>query len=229
MSGIINATGKHNGVEFKVLASSFACSNTSGFGCQGTCINQIGLVRIGNVQVIGGKIYGRPSSTFSFGVESGISLPPNSVPDIPDEVILWAVWEAVLEQYKAFGVLVFSDRINRGSSLSTGHDYSSYRWGPLMISTGAMGKWLQGRPDLGVCLATPVFNNPNYRALRKQDYDNNYGFCKLWVYFPKGRELYADEVLKYPENIPTKDKFIEEVWLKKEGARKTHLKEVYGD
>ena len=218
-----------NGLTVTVDAMTLiALTGSNSFGCQGVAVQHIGLVYIGRVTVAGRdgaqpKKYGKfTPEQESWGWAEHL-VTPGSVKGVTDRELIEIAWEASLRSVYKYGVIVFSDRINRGSSISLDREYDKYKFGSVDVSTGAFGKWLQSRPDLGVTLQSPVFNNPNYISVRIK----NYSFCKLWLHFPAGRKLYADSDFAIPV-IPTKEEFTKSWEAQGPEYKAEQLQENYG-
>lgn len=169
-------------------------------GCQASvvsCIGQFGVNGIsmhesGKETVLigidparyGGLAY--PTGLSSEHSQALIGGVPPLLAPLTDQIVVEALYEALLPWYKGRGAIIFSDRINRGSKASP-----SLRaiFGKANCTTATFAKWLSDHPEHGPIFSSPIFHNPNHVGPK------DFSLCQVWTWFPKDREkkFFVDE------------------------------------
>lgn len=223
MSSIVVGTKVIGPKTFKIVGWSPASIGGT-VGCQASVVSCIGQFAVNGISMLEGDqkvVVGLDPAIYMAGSLGGLSIShnPNLFSGVPkglapltDQMVVDALYEALLPWHKGKGAVVFSDRINRGAKASP-----SLRaiFGKANCTTATFAKWLSDHPEHGPIFSSPIFHNPNHTGPK------DFSLCQVWTWFPKDREkkFFVDEAIsigigpdtnKYPKKDV--DKGYAELW-----------------
>lgn len=162
-------------VEIRAYSAALSASS-GGLGCQAAIISSAGHIAVCGVKV-GETLIGHITAA-STAMLTSVQLQKAAALLGGWGEFRNMVWEGIVKNL-AGGITLFSDRINRGTPSSNAK--SGAMFGDVPMNTGRFGAWLETRPDLGTCIPSPLFNNPNHRG------STDFGLMKVWMFFPSNR------------------------------------------
>jgi len=188
-------------------------SSANGLGCQATIYGGLGNFVVSGIGLLSPNgvvtnVVGQPpappgTTSSSFGMHYDHKVDVANLPKpITSQMVVDAAWEAITRSFTG-GIILFSDRVNRGTAISPSKPTALY--GNQFLSVASYAKWLSSRPDLGTLFAGPIFHNPNHSMER------DFSLCQVFQ-FVKGKRLYVEDTgVGIPPDYPlgSKEKFVE--------------------
>lgn len=178
--------GTFNGKSLRVCFFPVHTEESAILGCHSRAIQYFGKIYITGIQygdLVAGVIH--PDSTLANPTTTITKIPEGW--DLTSQAVQDVIYARHLKHYSKIGVVLFSDRVNRGTLASPPKEIG--RLGNTVFSCAALGAWIAKHPEVGSIYASPFMNNPNYRT------GGNYGICQVFMYFPPTTALFTDETL----------------------------------
>jgi hypothetical protein len=184
-----------------------------GLGCFSNVLKGLGGVSVVGVSLNGKAVGDVNPKMPGYGMASYSHSVTPKMTKVPPEVIQDMIYSDLVTLLNYGSVIIFGDRINRGTTASPVQSVA--HWGAEVSSNvtftpAAFANWLKDKPEHGMLVASPVFNNRNHRGAR------DFGMIQVWLFFPTRvvPYMYVDheDGFLYPDtNLPTKEKFVEAV------------------
>lgn len=187
MSTIFHAHGTYNGKEFTVCYYHKPTS-WDGLGCHTLSVQHLGYAIVGGV-AYNGYTFGQ---ILEMGAWGTFVTHGGGDCGIPLTILQSAVFADIMSRYTSYGVIVFSDRVNRGLDHSAQGYLPFYagKWPfkeKVYFSCATLAKWLASHPEMGTLVAGPLMNNPNYQS------GHNWGVCQVFMWHAKQHKIWTNK------------------------------------